>query len=89
MDCYNRNTVGWWLNKFISYSSGGKSEIKIPARAGSGESLLSGLWSPSQKGQEVPFLLCPHMVERKRWRETLLPASSPSYHHLFRGRDST
>ena len=67
----------------------GKSEIRMPARAGSGESLLSGLWSPSQKGQEVTFLLCPHVVERKRWRETLLPASSPSYHHLFGGRDST
>lgn len=36
----------------------GKSEIRIPARAGS-VSLLSGLWSPSQKGQEVAFLLCP------------------------------
>lgn len=40
MDCYNRNTVGWWLNKFISYSSGGKSEIKIPASLVSGEDYL-------------------------------------------------
>ena len=37
MDCYIRNTIGWWLNKFISYSSGGKSEIKIPANLLSGE----------------------------------------------------
>lgn len=40
MDCYNRNTVGWWLNKFICYSSGGKSEIKIPANLVSGEDYL-------------------------------------------------
>lgn len=67
----------------------GKSEIRMPARAGSGESLLCDLWSPSQKGQEVTFLLCPRVVERKRWRETLLPASSPSHHHHFGARDST
>ena len=32
----------------------GKSEIRMPARAGSGESLLSGLWSPARKVKRSP-----------------------------------
>lgn len=58
----HRITIDWAANKqetLISHSSGGwRAEIRVPARAGSGEDALCGL-------QAATFSLWPHVAERR------------------------